>query len=278
VLGSVAAFGDPVFLFLRPGQEVLEVVLALSSTVDGLGLCGCRFPCYEEVVIFVRAFPHCDKLYVQDCVTGGKGSPENLSVDMPRDEPSVVDLDITASSTNESLIDPSGFIEDAELDVPSLSKLAHLWVAVFVDLSGRIPGYVYLSLPTLSLTINHSIHNIDATSVAAGIANHRSHISRSGYSVLEPPHLTKAQIIYHCRTTKTFNTSCRVHLNSILSHRDQFPRLEVVYICSTFRLQQLRSRKKFLVCDATKSPRLPGRRMTHWDVTHQVFLIPLGVS
>jgi len=114
------------FFFLQRQQKkkFREVVLALSSSISDLGLYGCHFSCYEEMVSFVRAFPYCDKLYVQDCVTGGQNSPENSFAGLPQHKLSIVDLDVTASSTSQLLIDPSGFIGDAKLDVSSLSKLA----------------------------------------------------------------------------------------------------------------------------------------------------------
>jgi hypothetical protein len=114
------------FYFLQPRQTKMlrEVVLALSSSINDLGLYGCHFSCYEEMVSFVRAFPYCDKLYIEDCVTGGQNAPENSFAGFPTHKLSIVDLDITASSSNEHLIDLSGFIEDAELDVSSLGKLA----------------------------------------------------------------------------------------------------------------------------------------------------------
>ena len=114
------------FFFLRPRQKkkLNEVILALSSSINDLGLYGCHFSCYEEMISFVRAFPHCDKLYIEDCVTGGQDSPVNSFAGLPQHKLSIVDLDITASSGSELLIDPSGFIEDAEVDVSSLRTFA----------------------------------------------------------------------------------------------------------------------------------------------------------
>ena len=114
----------PFFFLQRRQKKILkEAILGLSSSVNDLGLYGCHFSCYEEMISFVRAFPHCDKLQIQDCVTGGQDSPQNLFADLPQHKLFIADLDLTASSTNELLIDSSGFIEDAELDVPSLRTL-----------------------------------------------------------------------------------------------------------------------------------------------------------
>jgi len=58
-------------------------------------------------------------------MTDGQDTPENLFAEFPQYKLSIVDLDVTASSMNlVPLIDPSGLIEDAELDVSSLGKLA----------------------------------------------------------------------------------------------------------------------------------------------------------
>ena len=119
------------FSSLQPQEKrtVKEVVLALSYSIYELGLYRCSFSCYEEMVSFVRAFPHCDKLYIQDCMTDGQDTPENSFAEFPQYKLSIVDLDVTASSMDPVLlIDPSGLIEDAELDVSSLGKLAcDLW-------------------------------------------------------------------------------------------------------------------------------------------------------
>jgi hypothetical protein len=114
------------FFFLQPRQRKMlkEVIAMLSSSVNDLGVYGCHFSCYEEMVFFVRAFPYCDKLYIEDCVTGGRGTPVNSLAGSPQHKLSLVDLDLTASSKNKRLINLSQFIEDAELDVSSLSKLA----------------------------------------------------------------------------------------------------------------------------------------------------------
>ena len=197
------------FFFLQPQQEKMtkEVVLALSSSVDNLGLYGCHFSCSEEMVSFVRAFPHCNKLYIQDCVTGGQDSPENSFAGFPQHKLSIVDLDLTASSTSELLIDLSGFIEDAELDVSSLSGLAcdlqstegnnRVVLATsespirslrFSSTSsdGFQGAYIPLFFPPSSLTFHHHrrVHNFNTTSVGLGILSHRTHVPQSRYHVL----------------------------------------------------------------------------------------------
>ena len=94
------------------------------------------------------------------------------------------------------------------------------------------------------------------------------------------PHLTKVQIIYHYRgTSKMFNTSCWDCLDSILSNRNMFPRLEVVDICPTFRSQQLGNQKISSIRHALQSLSAFGCkvRLTHWGKTREVVIVILGV-
>jgi hypothetical protein len=193
------------FFFLRPHQKKIlrEAVLGLASSINDLGLYGCHFSCYEEMISFVRAFLHCDKLYVEDCVTGGQDRPKNLFADFPQHKLSLADLDITASSKNELLIDPSGFVEDAELDVSSLGKLecdilsaegigrivsatsgSPIRVARFSSTSPEgfqgtymLRFSVLIMSVTLTLHRLRSIHNIGVTPVAFRVVDHRTHVS-----------------------------------------------------------------------------------------------------
>ena len=47
------------FSFLQPQQKkrFREIIVALSSSINDLGLYGCHFSCYEEMISLVRAFP-----------------------------------------------------------------------------------------------------------------------------------------------------------------------------------------------------------------------------
>lgn len=192
------------FFFLRPRQRKMlrDVVLALGSSINDLGLYGCHFSCYEEMVSFVRAFPYCDKLYVEDCVTGGQKSPKNSFAELPQHKLSVADLDITASSKNRLLIDPSGLIEDAELDVSSLGKLScdllsaegirrivsatsgsPIRNARFSSISpegfqGTYAHRFSVIIIVITLTFRHhrSIRNLDVTLVPLGVVDHRTHV------------------------------------------------------------------------------------------------------
>ena len=200
------------FFFLQRRQKKMfkEAILGLSSSVNDLGLYGCHFSCYEEMVSLVRAFPHCSKLCIQDCVTGGLDFPQNLFADFPQHRLSIADLDLTASSASELLIDPSGFIEDAELDISWLKTLAcdigstdgirrvlsatsESPIRVLRFSSACSDGFqgTYISrfstpfiLDDLTVRCHHRIHNFDLISVAPGIVDHRAYVPSSGCRVL----------------------------------------------------------------------------------------------
>ena len=192
------------FFFLQPRQRRMleEAVVALSSSVNDIGLYGCHFSCYEEMVSFVRAFPHCDMLYIEDCVTGGQDSPVNSFAGLPQHKLSIVDLDLTASSTSDLLIDPSGFIEDAELAVSSLKKLVCDFESVegprrIVSATSESPvrelrfsatctdGFqgIYISflgpIIAVDLTAHHCLHsvrNFGVPSMVPGIVDDRTDV------------------------------------------------------------------------------------------------------
>jgi len=251
-------------LFLRPHQVFREAVLALPSTVDGFGLYG-----YTAAVSRVMRgwLPSFVRFLIATSFASGivllvvKAQQRTHLRTCHGTSPLVVDQ-------WESVVSPA-----RSLQFPSTCP-------------GGFQGVCISYSPTLSLTIYTAViksmlprWHLGSLTVGpmypeAGTAFWSSAALKD---LPKLPYWTDAQTIYHYRTTKAFNTSCWVHFNSILSNRDQSPRLEVVDICPTFRPQRLRSRKKFHVCDATKSPRLPDRRMTRWDVTHQVFLISLRV-
>jgi hypothetical protein len=185
-----------------------EVVIALSSSVNNLGLCGCHFSRYEEMVSFVRAFPHCNTLYIEDCVTGGQDSPINLFSGLPQHKLSIIDLGLTASSTSDLLIDPSGLTEDAELDVSSLSKLGCdlrsvegirrilsatsespvrglRFSATCTDGFQGTPGSRFsTSVKPTAHGHHHSVRNFGAASMAPGVVDDWTGVPCSGRRVL----------------------------------------------------------------------------------------------
>ena len=118
--------------FSRSNQkkDLRETVTALGSTVTELGLYGCCFSSYEEMISFIRSSPLCDSLFVGDCVTEGKTAVGNVLAGLPEHRLSIKDLQLSASSFRLSrwdrssrLIDVSKLIEDAALDVRSLTAL-----------------------------------------------------------------------------------------------------------------------------------------------------------
>ena len=112
------------FNFFRPDQEDLrETVTALGSTVTELGLYGCRFSSYEEMVSLIRSFPRCNSLFLRDCVTRKKSVVENAFSGLPEHRLSIGDLQLSSSLSKGALIDVSKLIEDALLDVGSLTSL-----------------------------------------------------------------------------------------------------------------------------------------------------------
>ena len=103
--------------------KIRDIVTALSSTVNNLGLYGCGFPSYADMITFIRAFPQCDSLFIRDCVTGSESSPENMFSGLPEHKLSLRILELTSTAPDGLIIDVSSLIEDAALDVSQLSAL-----------------------------------------------------------------------------------------------------------------------------------------------------------
>ena len=103
--------------------KIRDIVAALGSTVSDLGLYECRFPSSTDMISLVRAFPHCDSLYIRDCLTGGKSAAGDAFSVLQEYKLSVNVLELTCSSSDRSTIDISSLIEDACLDVSRLSAL-----------------------------------------------------------------------------------------------------------------------------------------------------------
>jgi len=104
-------------------EKIQDIVTALSSTVNSLGLYGCRFTSYADMISFVRAFPHCDSLYIRDCVTGGEKSAGAMFSGLTKHKLSLDTLELTSGSSNGLIIDVSSLIKDAALGVSQLSAL-----------------------------------------------------------------------------------------------------------------------------------------------------------
>ena len=111
----------PFYFSQRRRQETIRHIIAsLTATVNELGLYSCRFSCYAEMISLIRAFPLCTSLYVRDCVTK-KTPKEDIFVKLPQHTLSVSDLELTSSSGHRFLIDVSTLINDAALDISSLT-------------------------------------------------------------------------------------------------------------------------------------------------------------
>ena len=114
----------PFNLIQSDQKETLRKIIAeLGSTVAELGLYGCCFSSYEEMVSLIRSFPLCDSLFLGDCVTRRKLSVENAFAGLPEQGLSIKDIQLSSSRLGVRLIDVSKFIEDAALDVGSLTAL-----------------------------------------------------------------------------------------------------------------------------------------------------------
>ena len=133
ILGEFARYGslnrlwlsEVPFNFIRRGQRknLGETITMLGSTVTELGLYECHFSSYEEMVSLIRSFPLCNFLFIRDCVTGEQASDGNALAGLPKHVLKIKDLQLSSSSSNDSLIDVSNLIEDAALDVGSLTSL-----------------------------------------------------------------------------------------------------------------------------------------------------------
>lgn len=111
------------FVVLSQKSNLRETITALGSTVTELGLYGCHFSSYEEMISLVRSFLLCNFLFIRDCVTGERTAGGNALAGLPEHRLSIKGLQLSSSLSNELLIDVSNIIEDAALDVGSLTSL-----------------------------------------------------------------------------------------------------------------------------------------------------------
>jgi hypothetical protein len=113
------------FPSIKPSQreKIRDIVTTLGSTVNDLGLYGCQFPSYADMISFIRAFLHCDSLYIRDCVIRDEESTGNLFSGLPEHNLSLNVLELTSASSDGRIIDVSSLVKDAALDVSRLSAL-----------------------------------------------------------------------------------------------------------------------------------------------------------
>ena len=107
----------------NPTAKIRDIVAAFGSTISDLGLYECRFPSYTDLISLIRAFPHCDSLYIRDCVTGGEITAGSVFSGLQDHKLSLDVLELTCASSDRSTIDVSTLIEDACLDISRLSTL-----------------------------------------------------------------------------------------------------------------------------------------------------------
>jgi len=133
IIGAFARYGvlnrlwlsEVPFNFLQPNQKkgLREAISAMSSTVTELGLYGCHFSSYEEMISLIRCFPHCNFLFIKDCAIGEQTAGGNAFAGLPEHTLNIKDLQLSSPSSNDPLIDVSNLIQDAALDVGSLTAL-----------------------------------------------------------------------------------------------------------------------------------------------------------
>ena len=104
-------------------ENLRETIVALGSTVTELGLYGCHFSSYKEMISLIRSFPLCNFLFIRNCTIEGQPTGENVFTGLPEHKISIRDLQLSSSSSNNLSIDVSNLVEDAALDVGSLTSL-----------------------------------------------------------------------------------------------------------------------------------------------------------
>ena len=100
-------------------------VTELGSSFTEPGLYGCYFSSYEEMISLIRSFPLCDSLFLCDCVTPWKCAAGNVFAGLLEHRLSIKGIQLSSSfRLGGQLIDVSTLIEDASLDVESLTAWA----------------------------------------------------------------------------------------------------------------------------------------------------------
>ena len=113
------------FTFLQKSQKkkLRETITILGTTVTELGLYECHFSSSEEMISLIRSFPLCGSLFVRNCITGEQATGGNAFAGIPEHGLTIKDLRLSATLSSDLLIDISNLIEDAALDVRSLTSL-----------------------------------------------------------------------------------------------------------------------------------------------------------
>jgi len=259
------------FIFLKQSQKkkVREAITTLGCTTTELGLYGCHFSSYEEMISFIRSFPVCIFLFVRGCVTGEQVTGGNAFAGLPEHRLAVKDLQLSASSSNDLLIDISNLIEDAALDVKSLTSLLcdvgtserTKRVAAAVSSSpveqlqvassqpGGFQAFIdrFSKWPLKSLSIGPQIHETNAEFWAEAFKD-----------LPQLPRVDNVTILYHYPKPTAFNTYCWEYFNRTLTRTDLFPALQSVYIRTSCGSYRLTSRKWISVFDSLRAIRMRG--------------------
>jgi len=215
-----------------------------------LGLYSCRFSCYAEVVSLIRAFPLCTSLFVRDCVSR-KTPGADLLAKLPQHTLRVTELELTSSSCHRYLVDVSNLVEDAALDISSLTGFScdmstadvarHTLMAAAASPIERLHlacdealGFHVLADPVVaawplkSLTIGPLVQKDDQWCERA--------------SDLAPslPYLDTVTILCSYRHPILSYLRLWAKIDRLLARRDLFPRLERLDVCITLRSKRLK--------------------------------------
>ena len=220
-------FSEVSFDLLRFNQKrnLRETIAALGSIVTELGLYECCFSSYEEMISLIRSFPLCDSLFLRSCVTQGGLAVGNAFARLPEHRLRIQDLQLSASSKrttssrsarrfgstlrvwsgNTVLIDVSKLIEDAALDVGSLTSLVcdvgttektqriaeavsespvEQFQVACAEPGGFQGGRTAQLWPMTNLTSSRSIHGSFVWEMDLEVADHRAAAPRDEHSVL----------------------------------------------------------------------------------------------
>jgi len=266
-------------------EKIQDVVTALSSTVDNLGLYGCRFLSYADMISFIRAFPRCNSLYIRDCVTTSENPAENMFLGLPEHKLSLTILELTSTSSNRRIVDVSSLVGDAGLDVSQLSALTCCFgsaeqarcVAMATSASRiqhfqlactesggfqgacEVPNDLY---PVLSFSrlvqafLNPMVKRWPLESLTIGPLYRRTNRAFWHDTFKDFPTVTQLKeltIIYYYPNANAFDTSCWVYLNSLFCQRDIFPLFTEVDIRATIQSSPLNNEQRLALYRALGS-------------------------
>ncbi|KAF9779835.1 hypothetical protein BJ322DRAFT_1086751 [Thelephora terrestris] len=257
ILGSFARFrtlgrlwlSEVPFTFLQK-NNLRETITLLGSAVTELGLYGCHFSSYEEMISFIRTFPLCNFLFIRDCVTGGEAIGGNALAGLPEHKLVVQDLQLSASSSRNLLIDVSNLIKDADLDIGSLTSLVcdvgtserTQCVAAAVSTSPVKHFQLACSEPGgFQVFVNHlSKWSLKTLTIGPQFRETNTVFWVEAFKGLPPlPLVNNVTVVYHYPKYGDFNIDFWEYLERILSRRDLFPALKSMHVRCSFGSHRL---------------------------------------